>query len=196
VNPTAETLSFPGDVPSPVVPFDLAPVTPIEVRAARPDEAAAVHALIEAHVAEGHLLPRRREDVEARIARFVVAVRHGDAAGDAVLVGAAELAPLSSAVAEVRSLVVRDDARHDGVGRRIVAALAQRARLEGFDTLAAFTHGPGFFVRLGFSIVPHHWVREKILVDCQSCALFRRCGQSAVVLSLTARGRAGRPATA
>jgi amino-acid N-acetyltransferase len=177
VNPTAETLSFPGDVPSPVVPFDLAPVTSIEVRAARPDEAAAVHALIEAHVAEGHLLPRRR-------------------AGDAVLVGAAELAPLSSAVAEVRSLVVRDDARHDGVGRRIVAALAQRARLEGFDTLAAFTHGPGFFVRLGFSIVPHHWVREKILVDCQSCALFRRCGQSAVVLSLTARGRAGRPATA
>jgi amino-acid N-acetyltransferase len=190
VIPTIETFSAPAGVPAPVVPFDGVDAPAIELRAARAGEAAAVHALIEAHVAEGHLLPRRLADVESRIGRFVVAARGGD------LVGAAELAPLSASVAEVRSLVVRDDARHEGVGRRIVDALAQRARLAGFDTLTAFTHGPGFFVRLGFSIVPHHWVREKIVVDCHACALFRRCGQSAVVLSLTARGRAGRPASA
>mgnify|MGYP001010093963 CR=1 FL=1 len=63
---------------------------------------------------------------------------------------------------------------------RIMAEL-----VDGFETLCAFTHGPGYFVRMGFSIVPHHWVREKILVDCQACPLFRTCGQHAVVLPLT-----------
>ncbi len=39
-------------------------------------------------------------------------------------------------------------------------------------------------MRLGFSIVPHTWVPEKIARDCYSCPLFRNCGQYAVVLDL------------
>ena len=116
-----------------------------------------------------------------RAPRFVVA-----GLGDRI-VACAELAPLSARVAEVRSLVVHADVRHEGLGGQLVEALRRRARLEGFETLCAFTHGPGFFVRLGFTIVPHHWVREKILADCQSCRLFRRCGQHAVMLPLQSR---------
>ena len=67
-------------------------------------------------------------------------------------------------------------------------------QVQGFDTLSAFTHGPGYFVRMGFSIVPHHWMQEKIVTDCQTCALFRKCKQQAVVLSLSETGRGGRPA--
>jgi len=39
---------------------------------------------------------------------------------------------------------------------------------------------------MGFSIVPHIWVPEKVAHDCTSCALFRRCGQYAVTLPLRA----------
>ena len=39
-------------------------------------------------------------------------------------------------------------------------------------------------MRLGFSIVPHTWVPEKIAHDCHSCPLFRNCGQYAIVLDL------------
>jgi len=39
-------------------------------------------------------------------------------------------------------------------------------------------------VRLGFSLVPHSWVPEKIALDCVRCPEFRRCGQHAVVLSI------------
>jgi hypothetical protein len=53
-------------------------------------------------------------------------------------------------------------------------------------TLCAFTHQPSHFVRLGFSIVPHVWVPEKIARDCVSCSLFRQCGQYAVSLQLRA----------
>jgi hypothetical protein len=37
---------------------------------------------------------------------------------------------------------------------------------------------------MGFTIVPHMWVPEKIGHDCTSCPLFRRCGQYAVTLPL------------
>lgn len=160
----------------------------IVVRTARAGEAVTIHGLIEAHLEEGHLLRRTLAELTTRTARIVVAVTGGR------LVACAELAPLSGAVAEVRSLVVHRDARQEGVGRLIVDELVRRARVQGFDTLCAFTHGPGYFVRMGFSIVPHHWMQEKIAADCQACALFRRCGQSAVVLSLTESGRGGRPA--
>ena len=37
-------------------------------------------------------------------------------------------------------------------------------------------------------IVPHVWLPEKIVTDCDSCIHFRRCGQYAVVRTL-GRGR-------
>jgi amino-acid N-acetyltransferase len=156
------------------------------LRSGRASDAAQIHALIDEHLEEGHLLPRELEELVVRAPRFVVVM-----AADRVM-ACAELAPLSARVAEVRSLVVHRDGRHEGLGHRLVDELARRARIDGFDTLCAFTHGPGYFVRMGFSIVPHHWVREKIQADCQTCPLFRQCEQHAVVLPL---GRAaGRPA--
>lgn len=160
------------------------------MRAAQPGEAPQIHALIQDHLAEGRLLPRQLSELQACLSRVVVA-----AAGKRV-VACAELAPLSGTVAEVRSLVVHPEARHEGLGRRLVHELMRRARVNGHHTLCAFTHRPGYFVRMGFSIVPHHWVREKIVADCQACPLFRTCGQHAVVLSLADRGRGGRPARA
>ena len=59
-----------------------------------------------------------------------------------------------------------------------------RARREGYDKLCAFTHAPGYFIQMGFSIVPHLWIPEKIFTDCVKCPLFRQCGQYAMVLPL------------
>jgi hypothetical protein len=37
---------------------------------------------------------------------------------------------------------------------------------------------------MGFSIVPHTWVLEKLTTDCIKCPLFRTCGQYAMVVPL------------
>jgi amino-acid N-acetyltransferase len=148
------------------------------IRAATADDVDAIYELIEEHVAEGHLLPRRREEIAVHVTRFIVAM-----AGRRI-VACADLAPLSRTVAEVRSLVVSDHVRSRGVGRRLVDELASRAAASGFQTLCAFTHLAGYFVQMGFSIVPHTWLPEKIEADCQSCAQFRTCGQYAVMLPL------------
>ena len=148
------------------------------LRDASASDAVEIHRLIEQHASEGRLLPRTREEVAARAGRFLVAVDRG------VIVGCADLAPLSDAVAELRSLVVDGAVRGNGVGRRLVDQVVRRARLAGFATLCAFTHQPDYFVRMGFSIVPHVSVPEKIAADCRECAHFRTCGQYAVTLNL------------
>jgi amino-acid N-acetyltransferase len=148
------------------------------IRAATAADTSAIHKLIDTHLADGRLLPRRRDEIAAHASRFLVAVQ-----GRRV-VACADLAPLSRHVVEVRSLVVSDDVRSRGIGRRLVDELASRAAASGFETLCAFTHVAGYFVRMGFSIVPHTWLPEKIEADCRSCALFRTCGQYAVMLPL------------
>jgi N-acetylglutamate synthase-like GNAT family acetyltransferase len=153
----------------------------VAFRRATAADAESLHALIDGHVQEGRLLPRQLDELRTRAARFVVATRRGR------LVGCAELAPLSARVAEVRSLVVARSARNAGIGRTLVRELQTRARTDGFQVLCAFTHDAGYFVRLGYSIVPHAWLPEKIAMDCQRCPLFRTCGQSAVQLALVAQ---------
>ena len=150
----------------------------ITLRPAKTSEARTLHTLISANLQEGHLLPRTLAELSVHASRFVVATRARR------IVGCAELAPLSQTVAEVRSLVVSHEARRIGLGEQMVDALATRARREGFLRLCAFAHDPAFFVRRGFSIVPHTWVPEKIAHDCISCPLFRNCGQYAIVLDL------------
>jgi amino-acid N-acetyltransferase len=150
----------------------------ITLRTGDPADARRLHALIMANQAEGHLLPRTLAEVTLHASRFVVAVRSRK------VIGCAELAALSTQVAEVRSLVVDPSARSLGVGSMIVEELRARARREGFDKLCAFTHAPGYFMPMGFSIVPHLWVTEKVYTDCVKCPQFRQCGQYAMVLPL------------
>lgn len=152
----------------------------ITLRTADPSQAPKLHALISAHLEEGHLLPRELGDLTVHAERFVVALR------GRTIVGCAELAPLSRQVAEVRSLAVAANARSRGIGAMLVEELRQRARRNGFEKLCAFTHEPGYFSQMGFSIVPHLWLPEKIFTDCVKCPLFRRCGQYAMLLPLDA----------
>jgi amino-acid N-acetyltransferase len=166
----------------------------IVLRAAVEADAAALLELIAAHLEEGRLLPRSLDELQVHAPRFVVAVEKR--AEEERIVGCAELAPLSSSVAEIRSLVVSNTARKLGVGNRMVEALANRARCEEFARLCAFAHDPSFFVHRGFSIVPHTWVPEKIAHDCTTCPLFRNCGQFAVVLEVDRWNAAAVPQTA
>ena len=154
--------------------------TSVELRSAELADVGQIHRLITENLEAGHLLPRTVEDLEQHAARFIVATL------DERVIGCAELAPLSPGVAEVRSLVV--DAPHRGqhVESRLVAHVAAAGTARGFSTLCAFTHEPSRFVHMGFTIVPHTSVSEKIAHDCTSCLLFRHCGRSTVMLPLRA----------
>ncbi len=150
----------------------------VVIRSATLVDAVEVHRLISENLETGHLLPRPLNEVHLHVPRFLVA------AGPDGVVGCGELARLSPTVAEIRSLVVAEPHRGVGLGRRLLGELVTAARSQGFPTLCAFTHQPRQFVRLGFTIVPHPWVPEKIATDCHTCQWFRHCQQYAVVLDL------------
>ena len=151
---------------------------PVTLRTGDTADAKKLYALIQANLEEGHLLPRTLTELTKHASRFVVAVRGRK------IVGCAELAALSAHVAEVRSLAVDVSARGARVGVMIVDELRRRARREGFEKVCAFTHAPGYFIHMGFSIVPHLWVPEKIFTDCVKCPQFRQCGQYAMVVPI------------
>ena len=158
----------------------------ISLRSAKDSEARTLYALIAVNLEEGHLLPRTLSELTVHATRFVVATRGRR------IVGCAELAALGSHVAEVRSLAVDARERGKGVGTLIVDELRRRARDEGFEKLCAFTHAPAYFIRMGFSIVPHTWVLQKLTTDCVKCPIFRACGQYAMVVPLESVSDVGR----
>ena len=155
------------------------------LRLATVADAPTIHRLIADNLEEGHLLPRDLSDIQRHAERFSVVTKHGR------VIGAAELAPLGRTVADVRSLVVTAKYRGAGLGTLLVEEIKRRARVDGYLTLCAFTHQPSHFVRLGFSIVPHQWLPEKIATDCHSCPLFRRCGQYAMLLTIQQESHTG-----
>ncbi len=163
----------------------------IALKSATPTQAKKLHALIAANLEEGRLLPRELGELTVHADRFVVAMK------GRVIVGCAELAPLSPQVAEVRSLAVDRSARGLRIGTMLVDELRRRARRDGYDKLCAFTHAPAYFAHLGFSIVPHEWLLEKVFTDCVKCPQFRRCGQYAMEVPLEeSRDRIQEPAYA
>lgn len=152
--------------------------SPAIVRRATAADAPAIHRLLLKHAAEGRLLARTLDDLTEHANRFLVATVRGRIAG------CAELAPLNSSVAEVRSFVVRKQSRGLGLGRQLIDELRARARSRGFDQLCAFTHAPEYFARLAFATVAHTSVPEKIEADCRHCPLIGTCGQHAMMTDL------------
>ena len=153
----------------------------LRLRPASGEEASGLHELISRNVETGHLLRRDLLELEVHAPRFLVA------SDGTSIVACAELATLSSTVAEVRSLVVHEQHRGLGLGTRLVQGLMHRARIERYRVLCALTHEPKYFVNLGFSIVPHVWLPAKIARDCHSCEWFRRCDKWAMTLDLETR---------
>ena len=132
----------------------------LTIKRAEAAHAPVLHTLISANLEEGHLLPRTLDDLEVHAGRFTIVMRGRK------VVGCAELAPLSPQVAEVRSLAVDARERQNGIGTMLVEDLRRRGHEDGYDKLSAFTHAPGYFSQMGFSIVPHLWVAEKVFTDC------------------------------
>ena len=168
---------------------DSFPTTTAEIRAAGSADVAAISQLVTANIGLGHLLPRTPEEIGRHVSRFLVASLNG------TVLGCGELAPLSGRLSEVRSLVVTTGSRGAGIGTAVLAELVAGARRKGVPRLCAFTHVPHPFVAIGFSIVPHTWLPEKIMTDCQGCEWFRRCQQYAVVIELD-WGQSGPSSTA
>jgi amino-acid N-acetyltransferase len=140
----------------------------------------AISALIDEHVRREEVLPRSPEAIQTTLNDWIVGERDNE------ILACGSLLHYSPQLAEVRSLAVHDQAKGNGLGRAVVSALIEKAKIRKISTVFALTLVEPFFSKLGFQPCSKTAFPEKIWRDCQLCPNKDACNESAVVLYLTA----------
>jgi len=94
---------------------------------------------------------------------------------------------------EVRSIVVKPEAKGQGAGGRILGTLIEEAELHGIQSVCLFTRIPDFFFKYGFRVVEDKSeLPDKIFKDCQICPRLHRCDEVAMVRAASRMSILGR----
>jgi len=149
----------------------------MQVRKARLQDASHVFDLVNSLSHDGTLLKRTFAEICENVRDFTVAV--SDAG---VFLGCGALHFYGPHLCEVRSIVVRPEAKGQGAGGRILGALIDEAEEHGIQSVCLFTRIPDFFFKYGFRTVEDKTeLPDKIFKDCQSCPRLHRCDEVAMV---------------
>lgn len=130
-------------------------------------------------IQNGIILPRSDDEVSTNIRSYTIAL------DDDEIIGYSALHFHTTALAEVRSLIVNDKYRGKGVGLKIVNALLDEARKYGLKQVFALTYQRNFFEKLGFAeIAKSELPAQKIWADCVKCKRFPVCDEIALIYNL------------
>jgi N-acetylglutamate synthase-like GNAT family acetyltransferase len=142
------------------------------VRRARPQDAVAISRLNNSFANEGQMLIRTPEMISLAIDDYIVVQ---GARGDLLACGA--LKEYSPSVAEVAAIAVSREAHGRGLGRTIVRAVEDLARMRGIYDVFALTLQPEFFAAIGYQRVDRARYPEKIRRDCLGCMRRFACNE-------------------
>ncbi|RJO64448.1 MAG: N-acetyltransferase [Candidatus Omnitrophota bacterium] len=87
-------------------------------------------------------------------------------------------------LAEVKSLAVKKEKQHKGIGRELVLTCIGEARVLGAKKLFVLTYKPDYFKKFGFVKINHSQLPHKIWVECIRCAKFPDCQETALIKKL------------
>src|SRR5580698_9041844 len=147
------------------------------VRKARLQDATNIYELVNSLSHDGTLLRRVFSEICENVRDFTVAESEAG-----VFLGCGALHLYGPHLAEVRSIVVKPEAKSQGVGGRLLFSLLEEAEEHGIGCVCLFTRIPDFFFRHGFREVEDRTaLPDKIFKDCQSCPRLYRCDEVAMV---------------
>ncbi len=125
---------------------------------------------------DGTLLRRVFAEICENVRDFTIAERDSG-----VFLGCGALHLYGPHLAEVRSIVVRPEAKGQGVGANLLSALLDEGEDHGVGCICLFTRIPDFFFRYGFRVVEDRAaLPDKIFKDCQNCPRLYRCDEVAM----------------
>ena len=148
------------------------------IRKANPKDVKEIQKLIKVHSDREEVLPRSLGDLYDHLRDFFVYVRIRK------IVGICALHICWEDLAEIRSLVVHEEARKKGIGLRLVNACLEESRGFGVKRVFALTYQPEFFEKFGFETVDKAVLPHKIWTDCLKCVKFPDCDEIAMVKEL------------
>lgn len=155
------------------------------LRKARMDDVHHIRSLITSctGLKHGMVLPRSLSHIYQHLRDFYVATpKEGDKAGE--VVGCCALSICWEDLAEIRSLVVREDCRGLGLGSQLVEACLSESLTLGIFKVFVLTDQVEFFTGQGFGEAPKDTLPQKIWADCLDCHKFPDCDETAMTMEL------------
>lgn len=140
------------------------------VRKAHMDDVKDIHALLLDCAQKGLLLPRALIFLYGHVRNFWVVD-----APDGGIAACCALSPVWDDLGEICSLVVREDLRRHGLGRKVVEACMSDCEALHIRRVFSLTYQVEFFSRLGYEIIDKGALPQKIWSDCVHCAKYPDC---------------------
>jgi len=135
--------------------------------------------LVKPEVERGVILARSDDEISTNIRSYILAKK------DDKLLGFGAMHFHTSALGEVRSLIVATEARGKGVGKNIVKKLILNAKEYGTKKIFTLTYKRTFFESLGFKEIPKEDLpAHKIWADCIKCKFFPICDEIALIQTI------------
>ena len=147
----------------------------MNVRSAKISDVEAIHRLISSYAERDRMLFRSMADIFENLQTFTVAE------AEEKVVGCCALEVIWADLAEVKSLAVDQANKEKGIGRLLVSAAIDQARLLEVPRVFALTLEPEFFEKLGFEAVEKDTLPMKVWSDCARCPKQENCDETAVI---------------
>ena len=146
------------------------------VRRARLQDAVNIFELVNSLSGDGTLLRRSYAEICENVRDFHIAESEAG-----VFLGCGALHLYGPHLAEVRSIVVKPEAKGQGAGGKLLKALLAEAEDQGVVCVSLFTRIPDFFFHFGFRTADRTALPDKIYKDCQACPRLYACDEVAMV---------------
>ncbi|OIP53671.1 MAG: GNAT family N-acetyltransferase [Helicobacteraceae bacterium CG2_30_36_10] len=138
-----------------------------------------MQALIAPEIESGIILPRTDDEVATNIRSYTLALKEGE------LVGFCALHIHAPSLAEIRSLIIKEEFRGKKIGENLINTCLEEARGLGLQKVLSLTYKQSFFERLGFVEIPKESLPEhKIWADCIKCKHFPVCNEVSLIKNL------------
>ena len=136
--------------------------------------------MLASHAERGDLLPRSLSELFDNLRDIFVYV-DGE---EQHIIGTCSMHICWEDLAEIRSLVVRELYRRQGIGKKLVEACISEAVILGLYRIFVLTYQVPFFESQGFRVVDKATLPHKIWADCLKCVKFPECDETAMILEL------------
>ena len=149
----------------------------IRIHKARLQDARNIFDLVNSLSGDGTLLQRSYAEICENIRDFTVAET-----SEGEFLGCGALHLYGPHLAEVRSIVMKPEAKGKGAGGLLLKALVEEAEQHAVLSVCLFTRIPDFFEHFGFRVAEREAMPDKIYKDCQTCPRLYACDEVAMVL--------------
>jgi amino-acid N-acetyltransferase len=151
------------------------------VRKAKLPDAVNIFELVNSLSSDGTLLRRSYAEICENVRDFAIAESPVSGETGGVFLGCGALHLYGPHLAEVRSIVVKPEAKGQGAGGRLLRSLLEEAEEQSVTAVCLFTRIPDFFFHFGFRVVDRTTLPDKIYKDCQTCPRLYACDEVAMV---------------